>query len=59
MAKQNTLEERLAHLNEERARVQAGGGEADESVVHRILLLVFSFVAKRRGANDTPRLCDR
>ena len=28
MAKQNTMEERLAHLNEERARVQAGGGEA-------------------------------
>lgn len=28
MAKQHTMEERLAHLNEERARIQAGGGKA-------------------------------
>ncbi len=28
MAKQHTMEERLAHLNEERARVEAGGGQA-------------------------------
>ena len=28
MAKQHTMEERLTHLNEERERVQAGGGKA-------------------------------
>lgn len=34
MAKQHSMEERLTHLNEERARVHAGGGEARVAKQH-------------------------